>query len=86
MTTLDRPSIIREYWTNSRGAVVIDGMPEIIRDIALHINVPVDETILVTPGRALLGIWGGALSRYLGDEEVSLPARGAAGAADRWPR
>ena len=66
--TLTESVVVWEYWTESRTALVVDGTPDVIRRIAVYLDVPVDDIILITLTRAVLGIWGSALTRYTGSE------------------
>lgn len=68
-----------EYWTDSRRAVVLCGSPTIIDEIVAVLELPATSPIQSSPTRAMLGLWGTALTRYVEEQ-----ATGSLAIRRRW--
>lgn len=56
---------LTEHWTDSHQVLVLDGSPDVVESIAVALSLPVARIILLTPGRAVLGLWGDSLILYV---------------------
>lgn len=55
-----------EHWTDSRRVLVLDGTPDVIDEIAKTLAIPSTRLIMLTPNRAVLGLWEESLLMYIG--------------------
>lgn len=61
-------TVIVEYWTDSRRAVVVTGgRAELVR-VARTVGVSSDALIPVAPSKVALALWGDALDSYVAAE------------------
>lgn len=58
-------TVIVEYWTDSRRAVVVTGGPAELARIARQVGASSDELIPVAPHKLALALWGEALDTYV---------------------
>ena len=56
--------LVREYWTETRHGLVIEGNPEIIRRIAGALDLPPSVMVHVSNSRSVLGLWGESVRAY----------------------
>ena len=56
--------MVREYWTETRNGLVVEGNPDIIRRIAGALNLPPSALIQVSNSRSVLGLWGESAREY----------------------
>ena len=55
---------MREFWTETRHGLVLEGNPDIIHDIAGALNIPFDALVQVSSSRCVVGVWGEAVRKY----------------------
>ena|GEM_PF-3943894 len=55
---------MREYWTETRQGLVIEGNPETIRQIARSLEISATVPIQVSNSRCVLGLWGESVRAY----------------------
>lgn len=55
-----------EHWTDSRRVLVLDGAPDVVDEIARRLAIPPTRLIMLTPQRAVLGLWEDSLRLYVG--------------------
>jgi hypothetical protein len=69
--------VVREYWTETRHGLVIEGNPDIIDTIVDALDVPCDAPVQVSSSRSILGLWGEAVRAYqqltIMSEQIALP-------------
>jgi hypothetical protein len=56
--------LVREYWTETRRGLVIEGNPDTIRFIAGALNLPAGVTVQVSNSRSVIGLWGEFVRAY----------------------
>ena len=56
--------LVREYWTETRNGLVVEGKPDTIRRIEGALNLPPGTMVHVSNSRSVLGLWGESVLAY----------------------
>jgi hypothetical protein len=56
---------VREYWTETRRGLVIEGCPTDIREITDLLELPPEKVIRLSGTRHVIGLWGDDIDTYL---------------------
>jgi hypothetical protein len=62
---LTHPRLLIEHWTDAGLALILEGAPDVIGDVAHMLALPNSRVVLVNPDCAVLGLWGDDLTSYL---------------------
>lgn len=57
-------SVVNEHWTDTRQSLVLTGSPVALNGVAGTLRLPADDVLVISPSRAVLALWGDALSAY----------------------